>query len=200
MVVSLASIACADYMTFNGVGLNEIVRIHAAGTLADNLSVYAGQEKVRFLDTDLLAYCVDINQYSGSGEVTVGSVADLPHGNYIAYLLDTYAPNVATNHDAAVLGASIWEVLSEPTTDFDLSSGYFTISDNPGVLADANAMLASIPRNYQPTVWPVVLHSDSVQDMAISPSCGVPEPVTISLLGLGGAAILWRKRRSSFVR
>lgn len=162
--------------------------------LADNLSVYAGQSKIHFQDTDFLAYCVDINQYSGSGDVTVGWVADLPHGNYIAYLMNTYASNVATNHDAAVLAASIWEVLSEPTTNFDLSSGYFTITDNPGVVTDADAILAGIPLDYQPTSWPSVLHSDSLQDMAVL-TYGVPEPATIGLLILGGAAMLGRTRR-----
>jgi hypothetical protein len=197
-IVSLATVARADLMTDNGVGLNEVVRLHAPGLLADNLSVYAGENLIHFGNMDFPAYCVDLNQFSGTGEVTVGSTADLPHGNYIAYLLESYAPYVATNHDAAVLAVSIWEVLAEPTTDFDVSTGYFTISDNPAVLADANTVLAGIPRDFQPTVWPSVLHSDSLQDMAFL-SYGVPEPVTIGLLGLGGAAMLWRGRRGGRV-
>lgn len=199
LIASLAPIVHADFMTDNGMGLNETVRLHAAGTLADNLSVYAGQNKINFQGHDFLGYCVDITQYAGSADVTVNSVANLPHGSAIAYLLNTYAANVATNHDAAVLAVSIWEVLSETTTSFNVSGGYFTVTDNPGVVADANVMLAGIPTNYQPANWPSVLHSDCVQDMAVL-TYGTPEPATIGLLSLGAVGMLWRTRRERGAR
>jgi hypothetical protein len=195
---ALATLLCApaqaDFMNYNGMGLSEVVRLHAAGTLANNLSVYAGQNRLTFAGNDVLGYCVDINQYSGSGNVTVDSVASLPHGNDIAYLLNTYAPAVATNHDAAVLAVAIWEVLSETSSTFSATSGYFSISDNASVAADANTMLAAIPANYQPSVWPAVLHSDSIQDMAILTYA--PEPASLALLAVGGLAMMRKKGRA----
>jgi hypothetical protein len=196
-LVAVTALLCcpaqADWMNYNGMGLCEVVRLHAPGTLGNNLSVYAGQNRLHYAGNDFLGYCVDINQYSGSGNVTVDSVASLPHGNDIAYLLNTYAPAVDTNHEAAVLAVAVWEVLSETSSTFNATSGYFYITDNASVAADANTMLATIPANYQPVAWPALLHSDCVQDMAVLTYA--PEPTTIGLMAMGGVAMAWRSRR-----
>jgi hypothetical protein len=181
----LSSAAFADPMTYNGVGLNGVVTTHAPGLLADNLSVYAGQELVQYHGINYLAYCVDLNQYSASSDVTMMPVTSLPRGEQVAFLYNTYGLQAATGRQAAAVGVAIWELVAETGPTLDAGSGYFHITDNANAIADANVLLANLPTHYNNPIMPFVLHSTSAQDFVVG-SWAIPEPATLALLAIGG--------------
>jgi hypothetical protein len=193
-VVSPASASMLNYI---GVGPNEVVTTHAHGLLADNLSVYAGAENLSLGGVSMTGYCVDLNQYAGSGAVDVLPVSAVHNGNLVAYLLNTYGPTATTNRSAAALGVAIWEVVNETGTTFDATTGYFFITGNAGVATDANALLATLPTSYSGGNGVAILHSDIVQDFAVPMGIGAPEPAALCLLAAGAMAITRRRRRQT---
>jgi len=205
----LARPAGADVMTYKGVGLSAPVQIHAPGHPADGEIVYAGQYKVSYQGGDYAAWCVDIDQFSGTAQVTQEDYTALPNSSAVAYLFDTYSNSLTGSTDAAALGVSIWEALTEAEGGpFNIGSGSFYISGNSAVASRASSMLASIPAGfYVPQEQLVVLHSDTLQDMLIGLSVGggnlpMPEPATIALLVVGAAMGLSRRgaRRTAWDR
>lgn len=197
-VCLIALPASADLLTYNGVALNETVTTHCRGLLADNMTVNAGQEKMQFRGIDYLGYCVDVNQYAGSADMTPVSALDVHNGQALAYLFSTYAPLVTTNAQAAALGVAIWEVVTETGHTFDATSGYFYITGNSSIASAANTLLASIPTgNYGLPYGPTVLQSSTAQDFVIDMgfSAPIPEPATMTLLAIGSAGMLIRRRR-----
>ena len=191
-----ASVARADFMTFLGKGRTSVVRIHAPGLVSDGRRVYAGEYRVRFRDVDYPAYCVDIDAWAGSSEVTIQGPDTLRNGDKVAYLFETYAPQVSSGVEAAGLGVAIWEVLYEtPGNAFDPLHGYFRISDNPAVASVALALLANLPDSYSPHPYTAVLVSPCKQDMLIFGGPGIPEPAALSLIALGAVGVVVRRRR-----
>lgn len=191
---TIPSPVLGSYMAYNGMGLNSQVRIHASGLLADNLKVAAGQLKVTHENTDHLAYCVDLDHYVKSADVTPEPMSFVNNGEKVAWLYETYAQSVTTGMEAAALSVAIWEVIYETDATFDAGTGYFTISENQGVLDGANDLLASlgsIPGSYTPSNGTMVLHNDQVQDVV------VPEPTTLGLLGAGAVCFFAKRRRRS---
>ena len=187
------SVASADMMTFDGTGLHETVKVHAHGTLADGKRIDVGQLLVTYQDIDYEAYCVDINHYVASCWMTERGVDSLNNGDMVAFLFETYSADVTTGLEAAALGVSIWEVINETASTFDITDGYFSISHNADVTTAANNLLASLPGSYASQWDLTVLHNRCKQDMLIGV---VPEPATLTLIGLGGLGLLLRRRRS----
>ncbi len=188
---AITSPVLGSYMTYNGVGLTSHVRIDADGLLADGLSVPAGQLRIGYEGMDYLAYCVDLDHYAGSADVTEMSLDSIHNGDRVAYLFDSYADGVNSGLDAAALSVAIWEVIYETDGTFDTGSGYFSISENQDALDEANVLLGSLssmPAEYTAVPGRTILHGEQVQDVLI------PEPATIALLGLGATGMLWRER------
>ncbi len=188
--------AQASMMTYNGMGLYQHVTVHASGTLANNLTVNAGQNHIGWEGEQHIAYCVDINQYAGSSQATAVPVTSVPNGNLAAWLFDTYSQQADTSLEAAALQTALWEVLNETGSTFNVSSGYFSITGNSAVATKANSMLAGLDRTYVSAYPPMILQSSSKQDMLISnPNLNSPEPATMGLLILGATGLLARHRR-----
>lgn len=183
--------AHADYMTYRGTALTSTVKINAENTLANHLSVHAGQMQVSLTDTlghatDYIGYCVDLNHYAGSGAVDVATTYILRNGSLAAWLYVMYAPSVTTGTQAAALQSAIWEVTNETMPTFDIASGYFSISDNATVAQAAQAMLNNLP--VASALRLNVFNSAQCQDLL------VPEPMTFTLIALGGTLCLLRRR------
>jgi len=196
-----ASIASADMMTFTGTVLTESVKFHCQGLLADGLTVHAGLYGINYQNRAFNAYCVDADQYAGTGAMTERDVDVLRNGSYVAYLYERYIGSATTARQAAALGVAIWEVLYENNgTVFNASSGKFYITNNSDVAAAANVMLTGMltgmPANYQPVMDLTVLQSASKQDMLIGGlNNAVPEPATVAMLLLGAPLMLKASRR-----
>jgi hypothetical protein len=196
-IVATSSFALASPMTYHGMGLARNVKIHSSGALADGLTVRAGQARITWNDEDYLAYCVDIDHYIGSADVTPMSSLTLNNGDLAAYLFNTYAADVDDSLSAAALGVALWEVINETEGTFDVSAdaGSFYISRNNNVTLAANDLLATLPDSYVPDPDPIVLHSESKQDVMIrGEDQPVPEPATMAMLALGGLGALLRRR------
>ncbi len=194
-VAATSSFALASEMTYNGMQNTRNVKLHASGMLADGLTVRAGQTKVAWEGQNYLGYCVDVDHFVGTSDVTPISIYDVHNGHLAAYLFNTYGSEADTSLEASALSVAIWEVINEvdaETFGVGLNDGYFYISNNSTVTAAANALLQTLPETYLPVPEPIVLHSDSKQDIMIQGQ--IPEPATMSLLALGGLGALLRRR------
>ena len=119
-----APVASADIMTYDGPGFVSQVTLHAAGLLGDGKTVYAGQYKLTYGGTPYDAFCVDIDHYAGTTEVTEMPSSSLRNGEKVAYLYETFVPAISNGTDAAAVGVAIWEVLYETDdNDLDASDG-----------------------------------------------------------------------------
>ena len=182
--------ALGSFMTYNGMGLNSQVRVNANGHLADGLKVQAGQLQINYENWDYLAYCVDLDHYAGSADVTELDITSINNGDLVAWLYDTYAEGVNSGVDAAALSVAIWEVVYESDDIFDAGTGTFSISENQDVEEQANDLLESlgcIPSSYTPSNGLMVLHSESDQDVM------VPEPSMLGLLSIGAVGFLVKR-------
>lgn len=191
----LPSVAFGGVMSYEGVGLNEVATLHAAGFMADNLTVYAGQERVNYNGVDYLGYCVDLNHYAATADVTAIPVTALPHGQQVAYLFNTYAPEVTTPRQASALAVAVWELVSESSPDLNALTGSFNVSSNPDIAAAANLLLADLPASYSASNMPMVLYSQNAQAFVVAGQPAVPEPATLAVLLGGGLLALGRRRR-----
>ena len=143
-------------------------------------------------NTDYLAYCVDLDHYAKSADVTEQDMNSINNGDLVAWLFDTYAQSVTSGIEAAALNVAIWEVIYENDATFDAGTGTLSISENQDVQNVANdflASLSSIPSSYTPSNGMMVLHNDVVQDVV------VPEPTTLGLLGIGAGCFFVKRRQ-----
>lgn len=189
-----AAIASADYMYYNGMGKNATVKVHAPGHNIDGRTTKAGQMDLTYGGVDYYGYCVDVDQYAGSSQVTELSYESLNNADMIAYLFETYSDSISNGTVAAALQSAIWEMLYETSGNYNLSSGTFRISHNCGALIAGNTMLATMPSSYEPAYELLVLHSNCKQDMLIGTDIPVPEPMTLTMLIGGGVVVLLGKR------
>lgn len=194
-LAALCSPSFAAVVDYQGMGLNQKVRIHAPGTLADGKKVQAGEMKLSIDGHETIkGWCVDLDHWAGDGEATVEPLSFIQNGDLAAWLHATYSGGTSSEQ-AAALASAIWEVTHENDGLFDLTSGSFSISGNDGVLAAGNAMLAGMPASWNAPAGYGVLHLESAQDFLVFSPEAVPEPGTMILLSMGGLAAFARRRR-----
>ena len=180
-----ATSAHADFMTYNGLTLSRSVTVH--DTTLGTIRTRAGQFSVTYKGVDRWAYCTELTQTAGSMNATELPINTLPNYQFIAYLMEQVAP-AGGNALAAQIAVAIWEAVYETSGTLDLTAGSMYI-DEAGIAAGANGLISSFPGSYTPTEA-FRLVNPKRQDMLI-----VPEPVTMSLMGIGGAGVLLKRRR-----
>ncbi len=201
IVFSLAAPAAhADMMTYDGLDLVETVKVHGDGLVSDGKTVYAGRYLFTYQGRQYKSFCVDLDHWAGTTEVSEESVSTLRNGDMVAYLYETYAWSVTDKTSAAALGVAIWETLyetlpDESDPDFGAGDGSFYITNNAGVRDTADGYLATLPDSYTPMQNLVVLHSQDKQDMLIGSLGEVPEPMTAAMLLLATPFVLRRRMR-----
>jgi len=126
----------------------------------------------------------------------------------VTYLYDHYAGGIDTNESAAALAASIWECVYESNDNpLSLSGGVYWIDNfrhDPivqTIVELGNSMLASLsemPIGYTSSADLWILRSTEHQDILVAGGRGpsVPEPLTMTLLTLGGTGLLVKSRRT----
>lgn len=169
-----------------------------AGELGALLTTNAGTN-------NLFGFCTSPTvtmQGSGSWEVTVGDTSLLsPNGARIANLVNTYAPAIRSTGDdseAAAMQLSIWELLTETSDSYSLSSGNFQAFKTDGSALDANVLsyattYLSLGGTSVAPFYKSGLNgagAQASQDL-VTP---VPEPATWIVTGLGFAAIFGYRR------
>ena len=180
-----ATSAHADWMTYNGLTLSQSVTVQ--DTTLGTINTRAGQFSVTYQGIDRWAYCTELTQTAGSMDATELPVNTLPNYQVIAYLMEQVAP-AGGNSIAAQIAVAVWESVYETSGTLDLTGGSFRI-DQAGIAAGANGLIGGFPGSYTPTeVFRLV--NPKRQDMLI-----VPEPVTMTLMGIGGAGVLLKRRR-----
>ena len=187
LTLSVAATSHADFMTYNGLTLSQSVTIHDPSLSGGVKNTSAGQFSVTYKGIDRFAYCTEITQTAGSMNATELPINTLPNYQFVAYLMEQIAP-AGTNSAAAQIQVAIWEAVFETSGTLDLTGGSFYI-DQAGMAAGANGLIGAFPGSYTPTAA-FRLVNPTKQDMLI-----VPEPVTLSLMGIGGAGMLLRRRK-----
>jgi hypothetical protein len=195
-LAGLSSVASASPITYNGLGYHSTVRIHAPGRMADGWSVPAGQMLVTWNQTNFAGYCIDLDHYAASGDVTPRNVLELPRGQQLAWLFETYVDEVVNNTSAAAMQAAMWELMYETCNTFSVTDGSFTITSNDAAANLANDWLAETVGSYSPQSTYMILDGLNNQDILIQvQGSDVPEPTAMVTLALGGLLMVARRRR-----
>ncbi|MBN8280728.1 MAG: PEP-CTERM sorting domain-containing protein, partial [Gammaproteobacteria bacterium] len=170
---------------------------------AANAHVYSGGFLTDAGGNSFTSWCVDIFQHTYFGQTVndyslASGQAALGAGKADALgRLATQA--LSSVHDSATSGAfqlAIWEIVNETSGTYDLGSGNFRASDvSNGSLAIAQNWLGNLGglNQYTVSVW----QSRTRQDLAMFERVTVPEPASLTILGVALAAAAAARRRTA---
>lgn len=162
---------------------------------------YAGEMNITVDGQPFIAYCVDLeNDAPSSWQANLLPVTVINGGKAISWLYDNYVGTVDSANKGAALQLAIWEVLDDSPGSLDLDVDDFKFQGSipagqfNNIKTLAAGYLASIPSpaflaTYVPNS--VIVFSAQVntaQHMII------PEPTSLSILGLGALMVMRRKR------
>ena len=199
LVFGTVSLAHADIINLHWSTFSQ--SNHPVATLNSGLRVYVGSFAAT-LDGKSIpdAYCVDLGHFlnglptsynvvPGMTDTSSGFHTSVVASNIgrVAWLVNTYAPQVDSGADAAALQLAIWEAAYETGALLNITTGVFSASMNSanlGVLQQANIWLQSIGSNTSvASFFDYQGANPGGQDMITTSP--VPEPTTIILLGSG---------------
>ena len=156
----------------------------------------------------MLAYCVDLFDYAGTGTFEVVDLlsylgGDTTRYNRISSLVDTYGATSGSLSQAAMQMA-IWELVYETSNNMDVTKNHFdSYWSNSGSLAStANSYLNGAVAgagSIDPNLKLYVAKNSDKQDLLFyTYQPAVPEPATwaMMILGMGAVGCAMRARRN----
>ena len=166
------------------------------------------------------AFCVNLFQgitlYQNYEAVTVSASAFDADGGAAAWIVQHFLPvvNAAAGStrqvDGAALQLAIWDIIHDGGDGFAAGRVRASSNTNSSVLAVANEWrLASLDQHGAANVFIPAPDTRSFQQQLYVPACamggdcgtsGVPEPGTMAMLAVGGAAVLFGASRSREAR
>jgi hypothetical protein len=186
--------------------------LNAPGTLANGLTVVLGAVLITGDLGTFESYCVDLQHYDlmGINQTTVDSMANWNNtatppysptdlgGGAASWLYQNYAANAVGHQDReAALSLAIWDALYNNVYNVTTAnSGFWATNVNSSYVTLADTMLGNLQQFHGslPQVsWLRTVNgpNNTSQDF-IAP---VPEPATLTLLGLGSLSALLTRHR-----
>jgi hypothetical protein len=201
LVLSIATIASADTVVFNGAAFGSFFNADAKVTGGNPSPLIrtnqpAGEFSITWNGNNTWAFCVDFFNSIDSSQSATPTPVNIKGSEYVlaAYLLDKYRIAADTPKESAALQAAVWRAIYG--TNFTLLSStnddveaYYAIYTSdltvPGDFTGANYTFLDL--------YKIADDNKVVRQGLIT---GVPEPMTMILFGLGliGLAGLRRKK------
>jgi hypothetical protein len=154
-------------------------------------------------------FCTDIFDYYQGGRLYNLQTAAFPVAkqHQIIALLENVTP--ASAAEGAAVQAAVWEIINEPGNSYDVTQGLLTVSvdsDQAAFAADVSTYLANVTNgtwhaspNF--SLQQYVPADGANQSFGFLQLTGhsptIPEPATLSVLGLGALALAATRRRAS---
>ena len=169
--------------------------------------VPAGGFTGTFAGNSILFWCADLTRTFSFG-TGYDYTASLYVNNNLSRLFTEVggsAAATATTNSSAAFQLAIWEILYEGTTvsPYSLGTGDFKVTNdfgNTAAVTQANAWLAALGA-FAPSTTLIWLSNDThqnfVTDTTIPSRLLVPEPLPLSLVGLGLLAMIFVTRRQT---
>ncbi len=144
------------------------------------------------------AYCVDSTHAPLIGTAYNTNMVALPNAGLansarIAYLYTQFSGTVNNQDTGAGLQLAIWDVLMDNGDGF--AAGNFRASSVASTITQANAYLTASAGHTSTATWYQGLPAGPNEPQGLVGSSPVPEPASITVLGLAAIAAIRRKRR-----
>jgi len=175
------------------------------------------------INNSLKAFCVELSQFSGTGDFTVTSLKDFVNDTAKYSKLTALISNYGVQDNSALVDAAVqlavWEVLYEGANNvFNITKDVFSSSNwsdsyqtgrgghkttNSAVRDEANSILASLSGLEDTGAYDffVATNKDKQDLLYFTPKAPVPEPATWALMiagfGLVGASMRRRTVRTA---
>ncbi|CAN5694219.1 hypothetical protein BH11ARM2_BH11ARM2_33330 [soil metagenome] len=201
---TVATVAPADSLTVSGATPGKFENVQIA-YFGDAFSVSSGPQSANYGGRSFEGYCVDLDHYQAVNlpfdATTKDASTFLPNGDRIAKLVNQYADTVTSADRGAALQLAIWDVLVDGGDGVDRgnfqASGFSNSAKSffDTYLASNLSGVSNVATVYKPTDYVHVNGVDYGQALIGGGTQAVPEPASLVALGIGGLALLRRRRR-----
>lgn len=196
--LALAGSAQAIDLTFTGMSLPDAKTASISVNGSAFTSVYAGQINFSSSTGSLSSYCADALSFldKTSNSYTASALTLTPNTN-LGKAGTIIANNQATALTAAQqagLQLAVWEAIYDGGSTFDASGAKFKAKN---VSSEILGFASQYYGTYCDTPTNSVTYFGTSEKGGQSQLAAVPEPMTMTALGLGSMALLRRRRKSA---